>query len=203
MMERYRPHRRTPVLWNPFREMEEMERMMDEAFRRPVMWRRVPEAEFVWSPSIEMYQKENSYTIRLELPGVRPEDVDISMSGDSLIVKGERKPPEDMQDEAYQLCEVCYGSFTRTINLPESVDSDKIEANLENVILDIRVTKAEKVKPKQIKVQSKSSQSQINHSQSGRSRSENPLESSESIADSAGGISEEELKNKSKIPYEA
>jgi HSP20 family protein len=214
MMERYRPHRRSAMVWSPFREMEEMERMMDEMMNRPMMRRRSPEEEYIWAPAIEMYEKDNNYIIRMELPGVRPEDVDISMSGETLTVKGERKPPEDIQNEEYQLCEVCYGNFTRTITLPESVDADKIEANFENGVLDLRIPKAEEMKPKQIKVQSKSSQTQVsqspgnqnqgnqtqgNQSMSGAGGSQASLES---IADSGHGVSESEQRAKSKIPYE-
>jgi HSP20 family protein len=182
-------------MWNPFREMEEMERAMNEAFGRPTMRRRSPEDVYVWSPSIEMYEKDNNYIVRMELPGIKPEDVDISVSGETLTVKGQRTPPEDIKDEAYQLCETCYGEFSRSIILPESVDADKIEANFENGILNLRIPKAEEAKPKQIKVQSKSSQSQITGSKSG-------MESSESIADAGRGVSESEQQQKSKTPYE-
>jgi HSP20 family protein len=137
--------------------MEEMERMMDETFGRPMMWRRMPEEEIGWSPTMEIYEKDNNYVVRMELPGVKPEDVDISMSGDTLTVKGARNPPEDVKDEAYQLCEVCYGSFTRSITLPEAVDSDKIEANYDNGVLNLRIPKAEQAKTKQIKLTSSQS----------------------------------------------
>lgn len=193
MMEPFRPRRRSLSVWNPFREMEQMEQMMNESFMRPMMRRRLPDEEYMWAPAMEMFEKDNTFVIRMEIPGVRPEDVDISMSGDTLTIKGERKPQEDIKEEEYQLCEVCYGSFTRSITLPESVNADKIEANFENGILDLRIPKAEEIKPKQIKIQSKSSQPQARQIQS---------ESSESIADSSGGISEKEQQEKSKIPYE-
>ncbi len=202
MMERYRPRRGSPMVWNPFREMEQMERMMDEAFGRPIIRRRLPEEEFIWSPAIEMYEKDNNYIVRMELPGIKPEDVDISVSGETLTVKGQRNPPEDIKDEAYQLCETCYGNFTRSITLPESVNADKIEANFENGILDIRIPKAEEAKPKQIKIQSKSKQSQIGQSGSQTSDTKSSMESSESIADAGRGVSESEQKEKSKTPYE-
>ena len=165
MMDRYRSRRRTPTIWNPFREIEQMERMMDETFGRPQIWRRLPEEEYVWSPTIEIYEKENNYIVRMELPGVNSEDVDISMSGDTLTVKGERKLPEEIKDEEYQLCEVCYGSFTRTLTLPEPVNAEKIEAKFENGVLNLRIPKAEEAKPKQIKIQSRASLTQPKMSQ--------------------------------------
>ncbi len=143
------------MVWNPFRELEQMERMVDETMNRPMMWRRVPGDQFTWMPSMELYEKENMYVVRLEMPGVKPEDVEISISGDTLTIKGERKPPENISEDEYQLCELCYGNFSRSISLPEPVNSDKVEANFENGILDIRLPKAEEVKTKQIKIQNK------------------------------------------------
>ncbi|MDD5701547.1 MAG: Hsp20/alpha crystallin family protein [Dehalococcoidales bacterium] len=194
MMNRYLHRRRMPAAWSPFREMEEMERMMEETFGRPFMRRRLPEEEYIWAPSIEMYEKENSYIIRLELPGVKPDNVDISISGDTLTVKGERVPPEDIKDEEYQLCEMCYGSFNRSIVLPEPVNADAIEANFENGIMDIRLPKKEEVKPRQIKIQSRSTQPQAQKQKSSGSQ--------ESIADAGQGVSESEQESKTKIPYE-
>jgi HSP20 family protein len=204
MMERYRPRRRSTAVWSPFREIEEMERMMEENFGRPTMWRRLPEEEYVWAPSIEMYEKNNSYILRLEIPGVDPEDVDISLTGETLTVKGERKAPGDIQDEAYQVCEMCYGSFSRSITLPEPVDSANIKATFENGILDIRIPKAEESKPRQIKIQGVAAQpeSAVKGSQSETARGQSAAKDSESVADSARSISEREQEEKSKIPYE-
>jgi HSP20 family protein len=201
MMERYRPRRRSKAVWNPFREMEEMEQMMNENFGRPSMWRRVPEDEYIWAPAIEMFEKNNNYILRLEIPGVRPEDVDITLTGETLTVKGERKAPEDIQDEAYQVCEMCYGSFTRSISLPEPVDSANIKATFENGILDIRIPKAEEARPRQIKIKGVSSQSGASGSQSAN-QIKSETERSESIADSARSVSVKEQQEKSKIPYE-
>ncbi len=204
MMERYRPRRRSMSVWNPFREIKEMERMMDENFGHPMMWRRLPEEEYIWAPAIEMYEKDNNFILRVEIPGVNPEDVDISLSGETLTIKGERKSPEDIQDEAYQYCEMCYGSFTRSVTLPEPVDSVNIKATFENGILDIRIPKAQEAKPRQIKIQSVSRQSKSRQSQStaGTGQNQSETENSESIVDSARSISEKEQQEKSKIPYE-
>lgn len=204
MMERYRPRRRSMAAWSPFREMEEMERMMEENFGRPTMWRRLPEEEYIWAPSIEMYEKNNNYILRLEIPGVNPEDVDISLTGETLTVKGERKAPGDIRDEAYQVCEMCYGSFSRSVTLPEPVDSAHIKATFENGILDIRIPKAEESKPRQIKIQGVAVQPElaVRASNAGTGRGQKATKDSESVVDSARSISESEQEEKSKIPYE-
>jgi HSP20 family protein len=204
MMERYRPRRRSVAVWDPFQDMEEMARMMDANFGRPLMWRRLPGEDYLWSPSIEMYEKDNHYILRMEIPGVNPEGVDISLSGTNLTVKGERKGPEDIRDKAYQLCEMCYGSFSRSITLPEPVDSANITATFENGILDIRIPKAEEAKPRQIKIQGASHRPKLARSESkpGTSRAGSQIKGSESVADSARSISPSEQQAKSKIPYE-
>jgi HSP20 family protein len=157
MMERWRP--RTLSLPRAFREMEEeMERMMEEPFRTwPVRlyWRRAPGERLAWAPSMDMYEKEDSYILRFDLSGVKPEEVDISMSGDTLTVKGDRNPPEGIKEEEWQASEMCYGPFSRSITFPMGVNADKIEANFDNGILEIHLPKTEEVKPKQIKIQAK------------------------------------------------
>lgn len=77
------------------------------------------------------------------------------MSGDTLSLKGERQPPEGIKEEEWQSAEICYGPFSRFISIPSAVNADKIEANFENGILEIRLPKAEELKPKQIKVQTR------------------------------------------------
>ena len=157
MMERWRP--RTLSLPRVFREMEEeMDRLMEESFRSwplRLYWRRTPGEELAWAPSMDMYEKEDSYILRFELSGVRPEDVDISMSGDTLTVKGERKPPEGVKEDEWQASEMCYGPFSRSITFPMGVNADKIEANFENGILEIHLPKIEEARTRQIKVQAK------------------------------------------------
>lgn len=171
-------------------------------FRSPDDVAQNPEDEFLWAPSIEMYEKQNDYIIRMEIPGVNPADVDISLSGDTLTVKGERKPSENVQDESYQLCEMCYGSFTRSISLPEPVNADKIEATFNNGILDLRIPKASEVKPKQIKIRNAPARAALSQSKSDSGTRRDETEGTESVADASGGVSPSEQKAKSKIPYE-
>jgi HSP20 family protein len=157
MMERWRP--RGLTLPRTFREMEEeMDRFWNETMRiwpMRLSWRRVPGENEAWAPSMDMYEKEDSFILRFELPGVKPEDVDISMSGDTLTIKGERRVPMGIKEEEYQCTEMCYGAFSRSITIPTAVKTEKIEANFENGILEIALPKAEEVKPKQIKIQTK------------------------------------------------
>ncbi len=156
VLERWRPPALRP--WRPWREMEEMERLMEEAiagwpFR--IMWRRFPAEEMAWSPSVEMYEKEDSFIVRAELPGVKKEDVDISMTGDTLTIKGERKASEEVKGEEYHRCELCYGAFSRSISVPAAVETGKIEANYADGILEVRLPKAKEAVPTKIQVKAK------------------------------------------------
>lgn len=150
--------------WRPFEELREMERLMEEMVRwplrpwkRPLIWWRIPTEEVGWSPPVEMYEKQDRFVVRAELPGIKKEEVDISLVGDTLTISGERKPEVDIKDEEYLRCELCYGKFSRTITLPSSVDSSKVEATYENGILLITLPKIEEAKPKKIELKVKES----------------------------------------------
>jgi len=151
-MERWRPW--APRFWRPFREMEEMERWLDEVFRRftPSVWRRLPAEEVTWMPVLEMYEKPDKFVVRVELPGIKREEIDIHIVGDTLTISGERKASMEVKDEEYQRCEFCYGKFSRSINLPAAINAAKVDATYENGILEISLPKAEEIKPKRIEI---------------------------------------------------
>ena len=137
--------------------MDEMERAMDEIlagwpFR---MWRRLPAEDMFWSPPLEMYEKEDKFIVRAELPGIKKDEIDISMTGDTLTIKGERKATKEVKEEEYHRCEVCYGSFLRSVTMPGAVDVDKIEATYEDGILEIQVPKAKEAKPSKVQIKAK------------------------------------------------
>ncbi len=140
-------------------DLEEMERSLESPFAGwplRLMWRRVPNGDdMAWAPSINIYEKEDSYVIQAELPGVNKDDIDISMTGDTLTIKGERKPPAEVKAEDYQCSEVCYGNFSRSINLPSAVDADKIEASCENGMLELQVPKVKEAIPAKIQIKAK------------------------------------------------
>jgi HSP20 family protein len=157
--------RRTPerglVRWDPFSEMREFERRFHgtlgdlfdwRAF--PTLWSRTLE-EGARSPSIEVVDKGDKYLVRAELPGMKKEDIDVSIADSSLTISGERKQDKEVKEEDYLYREHYYGSFHRTLPLPEGVDSKKIEASYENGILEVTMPKGEETKIKKVKVGSK------------------------------------------------
>jgi len=160
VLERWRPRGIRP--WGPFRELEEMERRLEDVLGRPLLprvWRRLPFEEKEWAPAIEMFEKEDKFVVRAELPGMKQEDIDVSVSDDTLTIKGERRTESEVKEEDYYCCERSYGSFFRSINLPSNVDTKKIEANYEEGVLEVSLPKTAEVKPKKISVSAKKKES--------------------------------------------
>jgi len=144
--------------WQPLRELEEMERRFEDIFGRtsPLSaWRRLPVREVGWVPAIDIFEKEDKFVVKAELPGMKEEDVDVSVVGDTLTIKGEKKSESEVKEEDYYCCERSYGSFFRSIALPSNVDTKKIEASYEDGVLEVSLPKAPEVKPKKISVSAK------------------------------------------------
>jgi HSP20 family protein len=157
VMERWRPGRGL-MRWNPFREMEEMERRLEDVFGRtfmPVIWRRTPVEEVGWVPAIEMFEKEDQFIVKAELPGMKEEDIDVSVVGETLTIRGQRKAESEVKEDDYYCCERSYGSFSRSIALPSTVDAKKIEASYEDGVLEVSLPKAPEVKPQKVAVTAK------------------------------------------------
>ena len=155
--ERWRPLRgRVPL--RPPREWEEMRRRFEDDIARPLIraiWEHIPEEVKGWSPSIDVFEKGDNFVVKVELPGMKQEDIDVSVSEDTLTIQGERKQESSIKDEDYYRSEIAYGSFHRGIALPSSVDAKNIEAVYEDGILRVTLQRAAGAKPKRINVQVK------------------------------------------------
>jgi HSP20 family protein len=86
-------------------------------------------------PAVDIFEKNDKFVIKAELPGMKQEDIDVSVVGDTLTIKGEKKTESEVKDEDYYHCERSYGSFYRCIPLPSTPDSSKIEVNYEDGVL--------------------------------------------------------------------
>ena len=139
---------------DPFREMmslrNEMDRMFNDAFLgRMWDW---PQTMGGVDMAVDVSENENEFVVKAALPGIDPNDLDITFANNTLTVKGEVKQDEETKDEQYHLRERRYGSFSRSVTLPAEVQGDKIEANYDKGILTLRLPKAEEVRPKRIAV---------------------------------------------------
>lgn len=115
--------------------------------------RREPQTTFGdFLPSLEVKEDENQFQLHLDIPGMERKDLDISVTGNVLTVKGERKEEEQKKGKGYFYSERRYGSFQRSVELPVEVDADKVAANYKDGVLELTLPKSEKAKPKQIKV---------------------------------------------------
>ena len=101
---------------------------------------------------LDISESENEFVVKVSLPGIRPEDVQIMVHGDMLTIRGEIKAEEEKKDEHFHLRERRYGQFQRTVRLSAPIRSDQAQANFENGVLTLTLPKAEEAKPKQIKI---------------------------------------------------
>jgi HSP20 family protein len=144
------------VPWRPFRELAPLRREMDSLFRK--FFGESPfEATQVenWVPPMDVSETAESITVRVELPGLEVKDIDVSLLGDSLTIKGEKTRQEEKKGEHFHCVERYCGSFERSFRLPATVIPEKIEARFEKGILSIELPKTEEAKTKAIKIEVK------------------------------------------------
>jgi len=142
--------------WDPFRELLDLEREMNRFF--DTSFEILPDKiakEGIWSPSLDIIEDKDNLTIKVDLPGVKQQDIDISISGNVLTLKGERKREEEYKDKNYHRVERFYGAFQRSFSLPPYADTSKVKASYKDGVLEITIPKTEEAKPKQIKVEVK------------------------------------------------
>jgi HSP20 family protein len=145
------------VRLEPFRDLislrEAMDRLFEDSFVRPSGGRLVPTG--AGTLAVDMYETDESIVVKSAIPGVDPENLDITVTNDTLTIKGETKTEEEVKEENYIRRERRYGSFCRSLAIPLSVVADKAEAEFENGVLTLTLPKAEEVKPKAIKVKAR------------------------------------------------
>ena len=141
--------------WDPFRNMSdiqgEVNRLFDGFLGRPAT-SGADSAVRTWAPVLDMHETENEVVLNFELPGVSEKDVALSITGDLLTLKGERTVNREFKDENAYHAERVYGKFERSVQLPMPVQSEKVKATYRDGVLEVKLPKAEEVKPKAIKI---------------------------------------------------
>jgi len=126
--------------------------LLDDAFSG---WPGNGVATSAWLPAVDVFEDKESLKIVAELPGLKPEDVKITMENNTLTLRGEKKQVAEEKNERVHRYERSYGSFERSFSLPNTVDAEKAAASFENGVLTITLPKAEKAKPREIAVAAK------------------------------------------------
>ncbi|MDI6851344.1 MAG: Hsp20/alpha crystallin family protein [bacterium] len=142
--------------WDPFREIaslrEEVDRLFDTFFGRQAE-KMIREREAFWVPAVDIEETENEFIVKAELPGLKKDEVKLSITEDTLTISGERKMEKEEKGKTYHRIEMNYGKFERTVRFPTEVVPDKAKASYKDGILTITVPKSEKAKSKEIEIE--------------------------------------------------
>ena len=143
--------------WDPYREMmvirNRMDRRLDnELSVAPSTWKSIK-----WGIALDVAESDDDYVVKASLPGINPDDLEITFSDNRLTIKGEVKEDEGLDEAQYHLRERRYGTFTRSIKLPSGIESDKIDAKYDDGVLKLHLPKVEEIKPKKITIKNGSS----------------------------------------------
>jgi HSP20 family protein len=133
--------------WDPFRDLQREVGRLFETLEPLQPWRVMRPY-----PAVNLYDAGDRYVLTSELPGVGPEDLDLSITGETLTFRGERKRPEGVTEETYRRQERQFGRWTRTVTLPDRVETGQVSASFANGVLTITLPKAESSRPRQISV---------------------------------------------------
>jgi HSP20 family protein len=125
-----------------------MSRLLEESFGRGYG----PENPVAWQPVVDIEEQPEKYAVRAELPGMKLEDIKITLHDNQLVIRGEKRRDEEKKDSTYHRVERVYGQFERAFTLSHAVQSDKIDAIYRDGVLEVSIPKAEEAKPREIQI---------------------------------------------------
>ena len=128
-----------------------MDRLFEDSFVSPMGWRTLAGGEGI-SPPVDVHETDDEIVVTAALPGMKAEDVEITMTGQNLTLRGELKADEQIERDQYLYRERRFGSFSRSLQLPVRVQGERADANFTDGVLTLRIPKAEEVKPRQIRI---------------------------------------------------
>jgi HSP20 family protein len=146
----------TLVKWEPFRDLmamqDRMTRLIDETLSR--IWKE-DMAQGVWSPPVDILERGDEVVLKVDLPGVSQNEIDIRVEEGTLTIQGERKFVKESSEENYVQIERPYGTFRRTFSIPRTIDQESIKASYKDGVLRIILPRKQEIQPKQIVVEPK------------------------------------------------
>jgi HSP20 family protein len=144
------------IRWEPVTELNtiqnEMNRLFNTFFDQPASGGRGSGASRRWIPPMDLVETDDHYVLRADLPGLSEEDINVQLEDNVLTISGERKSDHEQQQEGYYRLERAFGSFSRSLTLPEGVDPDGVQAHFERGVLEIKILKPEQKKPRQVQI---------------------------------------------------
>ena len=144
----------TLIRWEPARELQSIQSEMNRLFN--TFFEPSPAGNGAvmrrWSPAMDLVETDEHFVLRADLPGVSEGDVKIELDDNVLTISGERKAAHEERKEGFYRVERAYGSFSRTLTLPEGVDAEGISANFDRGVLEVRVPKPEQRKPRKVEI---------------------------------------------------
>lgn len=143
------------VKWDPFKELEDVSNRLNRIFGQPPA-RTEPGNEMLsmpdWAPSVDISETDTAYLVKAEIPGVKKEDVKVTIQDGMLTIQGERKQEKEEKGKKFHRIERCYGSFMRSFRVPDDADEGKVKAEFKDGMLNVTLNKSEKARPKAINV---------------------------------------------------
>lgn len=140
----------------PFKGFFDLQREMNDLFDNFSLGRWLDRDdslfEGAWTPAIDVHDSKDNIVVRADLPGMKKEDIEVSIQDGTLIIRGEKKEETERKEKGAVRTERFYGSFHRAVSLPTAVDDTKVKANYKNGVLELTLPKKEEAKPKQIKI---------------------------------------------------
>lgn len=141
--------------WDPFRDLMGIENELNRLFGRTFGGDDGASLRGAWAPPLDLYETGEKFVMKMDLSGVSPEDVDISVEDSTLVIRGERRFYDEQKEESFHRIERRFGEFVRSLTLPSSADAEKIEASFDRGVLAIEVPRKEEAKPKKIPIKAK------------------------------------------------
>jgi HSP20 family protein len=149
------PWRPKDSWWNPFHDMERIQNEMNRLFDTSLVnWedRDTGLLERAWNPAIDVYDSKDSIIVKADIPGMKKDEIDVSVHNDTLIIRGEKKHQNQSKDKNHVRTERYYGSFNRAIRLPSDVETSRVEAFYKNGVLELLLPKREESRTRQLKI---------------------------------------------------
>lgn len=141
--------------WNPAQDLMRMREEMNRVFGQFFREGEGEEGTWLtgaWTPPVDIHETEEALILKAELPGFSKDDVHVELHNNRLTLRGERKHETEVKEEQYHRRERAYGSFQRSFQLPTTIDQEKVMASFKDGILELRLPKSEKAKPKRIAI---------------------------------------------------